>query len=185
MPSWSAPDRGTDSSTAPPSAGTPPTSSSSGWRGRSRASALPPRGRRSAARCISIASHGFERGGFMGALLRNRILMFAALAIVLCGPAYAEDGRITGVVRDATGAALPGATVTITNEATGATQSVVAGSDGSYSVSVPPGVYSVSVSLRGCSRQGRREVRVTDAGSTAADFGLEAGREEEVTVTAM
>src|SRR5688500_1555480 len=122
----------------------------------------------------------------MRALLRSRVLLFAALAMVVSGaPAFAEDGRITGVVRDATGAALPGATVTITNEATGATQSVVAGSDGSYSVSVPPGVYSVSVSLRGFSRQSRREVRVTDAGSTAADFGLEAGREEEVTVTAM
>ena len=120
------------------------------------------------------------------ALLRTRVLLFAALAMIVCAvPAHAEDGRITGVVRDATGAALPGATVTVTNDATGAVQTAVAGSDGSYSVTVPPGVYSVSVSLRGFTRQSRREVRVADAGSASADFGLEAGREEEVTVTAM
>ena len=122
----------------------------------------------------------------MQSLWRTRFLILAALAIVLCGAtARADDGRLTGVVRDATGAALPGATVTVTNDATGASQSVVSGADGSYSVTVPQGVYSVAVSIRGFSRQSRREVRVGDGATASADFGLEAGREEEVTVTAM
>ena len=54
--------------------------------------------------------------------LRSRFVMFAALLVVLgVAPAYSQDARLGGVVRDTTGAAVPGATVTITNQATGAT----------------------------------------------------------------
>ena len=119
--------------------------------------------------------------------LRHRFLTAVALAVVAYGvPAYAQppDGRIAGVVRDATGAALPGATVTITNQATNATQTVTTSAEGSYSVSLPPGAYSVTVSMRGFGRQTRRDVKL-DAGAATADFALEARREEEVTVTAM
>ncbi|MBI2074014.1 MAG: hypothetical protein HYT81_13445 [Gemmatimonadetes bacterium] len=51
-----------------------------------------------------------------------RFLSFAALAAVLYGvPAHAQvtGGRITGAVRDARGDAVRGATVTVTNQATG------------------------------------------------------------------
>jgi hypothetical protein len=71
----------------------------------------------------------------------------AALSVVcgMTGTALAqEDGRISGVVRDASGAGLPGATVTVTNQATNASQAVTAGADGRYSVSVPPGTYAVA-----------------------------------------
>src|SRR5688572_19032699 len=121
----------------------------------------------------------------MGAL-RSRFLMFVALAVVLCGvPAYSQEGRISGVVRDTTGAAVPGVSITITNQATGATQTVTSSADGSYSVTVPRGVYSVSVSLRGFGRQTRRDVELGGGGAPTADFALEPRAEEEVTVTAM
>ena len=59
------------------------------------------------------------------------------------------------------------------------------GPDGSFSVSVPPGVYTVTVALRGFGRQTRKDLKV-DAGATLpSEFALEAQREEEVTVTAM
>ena len=41
-------------------------------------------------------------------------------------------GRLSGSVLDSTGAALPGATITITNENTNQTQSTVAGENGGY-----------------------------------------------------
>jgi iron complex outermembrane receptor protein len=110
------------------------------------------------------------------------VALFAVLAAV---PAYSQDGRISGVVRDTTGAAVPGVTVTITNQATGATQTVTSAADGTYSVAVPPGLYSVTVSLRGFGRQTRRDVELGAGGSPAADFALEPRAEEEVTVTAM
>ncbi|HEY7510750.1 MAG TPA: TonB-dependent receptor [Vicinamibacteria bacterium] len=115
---------------------------------------------------------------------------FLAVALTLAGfalPAGAQgtDGRITGVVRDVTGAAISGASVTVTNQATSAVQTVTAGADGTYSVSVAPGVYAVSASYRGFGRQTQAEVKVESGGSATSDFALEAGREEEVTVTAM
>src|SRR5215467_3409761 len=120
------------------------------------------------------------------ASLRNAVLAIGALVAVLSGPAAAQPaGRLAGVVRDATGAALPGATVTITNAATGASQSVTTATDGTYSAAVAPGVYTVSASLRGFGKQSKTEVKVEGAAGPGADFTLEPQREEEVTVTAM
>jgi iron complex outermembrane recepter protein len=120
--------------------------------------------------------------------LRHRYPLLVALAAVLCGgPALAQstDGSVTGVVRDPTGAALPGATITLTNGATNATHNATSGTDGSYSASVPAGTYTVTVSLRGFGSQTRKEVKVAAGASATVDFSLEAGRHEEVTVTAM
>jgi iron complex outermembrane recepter protein len=122
------------------------------------------------------------RGGTMNSL-RARLLTLsvALLAVLAAGAAHAQDVAVAGIVRDSTGAALPGATVTITNQATGATQSAVTGTDGGFSVMMPPGPYTIAVSMRGFTRQTRRDV----AAGSPAEFTLEAGREEEVTVTAM
>src|SRR5438874_1525196 len=118
----------------------------------------------------------------------NRFLMSVALTVLWCAaPAYSQPstGRLSGVVRDATGAAVPGATVTITNASTNATQTVTSAADGSYSVNVPPGAYTVTVSLRGFARQTRKELKVDGGAAVAADFALEPQLQEEVTVTAM
>jgi iron complex outermembrane receptor protein len=119
--------------------------------------------------------------------LRHRFLSLVALAVALVlGPAalsHAADGRLAGVVRDAQGGAIPGATVLITNQATHATQTVVTATDGSYSATVPAGAYSVSVSLKGFGKQ-TKTVEVAASGGSA-DFALEPRASEEVTVTAM
>ena len=118
--------------------------------------------------------------------LRSRFLMIVAFAAVLYGaPAYAQDGQLRGVVRDATGAAVPGASVTVTNQATGATQTVPSAADGSFSVSLAPGTYSVTVALRGFGRQTKRDLKVDASASAAVEFSLEPQLQEEVTVTAM
>ena len=118
--------------------------------------------------------------------LRNQFLMTVALAAVLYGaPAYTQDGRLSGVVRDTTGAGVPGATVTITNQATSATQVVTSGGDGSFSVTLAPGTYTVTASLRGFGRQTRRDVKLDTATPATVEFALEPQLQEEVTVTAM
>jgi iron complex outermembrane receptor protein len=114
--------------------------------------------------------------------------MFALLVAVVYGaPAYSQstEGRISGVVRDASGAAVPGATLTITNQATGAAQTVTSGSDGSFAASLLPATYSVGVSLKGFGTQTQKDLKLAAGATLTADFSLQTRREEEVTVTAM
>src|SRR5437899_1226098 len=84
--------------------------------------------------------------------VRNRFLMFVAMTAVLQGmPAYSQSsGQINGMVRDATAAGIPGATVTATNQATSLSRSTTTTNDGSFSISgLTPGAYTVSASLVG------------------------------------
>lgn len=117
---------------------------------------------------------------------KPRRLCAIVAVFVLCSlPALAQEGRITGTVKDPTGAAVPGATITITNQATGATQTTTSGPNGTYSAAVAPGTYSASASLKGFAKQTRRGLSVSAGASVTVDFALETRIEEAVTVTAM
>lgn len=60
------------------------------------------------------------------------------------------SGDIAGTVTDPTGAAIPGATVTVTNAGTGVTQTVKTGPAGDYRVGLlPPGQYKVQIAASG------------------------------------
>src|SRR5438105_4971997 len=80
----------------------------------------------------------------------GRLRLAAATALLATTPAFAQStGQVTGVVKDSTGAALPGATVTVTG-ADGAKHEASTSPDGSYTVSgLPPGNYSVSAAQVG------------------------------------
>jgi iron complex outermembrane receptor protein len=111
------------------------------------------------------------------------VVSIALLAMMCSAAAWAQGGRITGTVRDATGAAVPGATITATNEATAASQTTTTAVDGTYSLAVAPGTYSVSAVLLGF----RRVAEVVEVGAGAAvqrDFSLQAALSEDVVVTA-
>jgi iron complex outermembrane receptor protein len=110
-----------------------------------------------------------------------------ALALALCAlPALAQStGKISGTVRDASGAPVPGATVTVTNQATNATQTATSSADGAFALSVPPGVYSVTVSLKGFGRQTHKDLKLETGITLTSNFSLQTQREEEITVTAM
>ena len=60
--------------------------------------------------------------------------------------AQTVNGVIAGTVTDPSGASVPGATITLANVGTGASQSTTTDSDGSYRFSlVPPGAYTIDV----------------------------------------
>ena len=64
--------------------------------------------------------------------------------------AQLSQGTILGVVKDSSGAAVPGANVTVTDADTSETRSAVTGDDGSYRVpALQPGHYSVKVEKAG------------------------------------
>jgi hypothetical protein len=75
---------------------------------------------------------------------RFSLALVASLAFLGAARAQSVDAVVRGVVTDPTGAALPGATVTLTNVDTGLTRSATADRSGSYRVPpVPAGVYDV------------------------------------------
>lgn len=120
---------------------------------------------------------------------RIRLLAFAALAAVLyVVPVHAQvqTGRITGVVRDVRGDAVPGATVTVTNQTTGASRTATTATDGTYTVSgLAPGVYTVSAWVPGSRRVTQTDVQVAADAAVSLDFLLPPVLLEEITVTAM
>ena len=85
----------------------------------------------------------------------KRRLLAATLGAVLAwyAPAGAqtlESAQIRGIVYDETKAALPGATVTLTNAATGFTRTVITNADGAYTFAqVPSGTYTMHAELSG------------------------------------
>lgn len=119
---------------------------------------------------------------------RKRLALSVAALVVLSGLsayAQAQEGRLSGVVRDASGAGVPGATVTITRAGGDVAQTAVSGADGGWSVSLAPGEYTVTVTLKGFARQTRRGVELGAGAAATADFTLETRLEEEITVTAL
>jgi len=114
---------------------------------------------------------------------------FAALAAVLSvAPAQAQvsSGRIAGSVRGSGGDAVRGATVTATNQATGASRATVTAADGSYAIAgLATGAYTVVASLPGQRRASQRDVQVAAGATVTVDLTLQPLVLEEITVTAM
>jgi len=111
-----------------------------------------------------------------------------AATTILLAPAFARaqtnTGFIAGVVKDASGGVLPGASVKIVNEASSGTD-LIAQQDGSFrSEPVVVGTYRVSASLDGFETVERR-VTVSAGQTQVADFTLGPARfSQSVVVTA-
>jgi hypothetical protein len=111
-----------------------------------------------------------------------------ATAVFTAQAAQAQiTGTIAGTVHDASGAVLPGATVTVRGpRLQRESASATSAENGSYRVPlIPPGVYEVTVGLSGFTSQTRRNVEVAINQQTTLDFTLAlGGREEAVEVEA-
>jgi hypothetical protein len=94
-------------------------------------------------------------------------------------------GSLVGNVTDGTGAAIPGATVTITHRETGASRDMVTDSTGAYRfTTVQPGTYTLTVQLTGFRTFTRTDIPVTINNVSRADAGLQVGQlTESVTVS--
>jgi hypothetical protein len=85
--------------------------------------------------------------------LRSKsVYIVAAFALTLCavGLSQSTAGSIDGILTDQSGAALPNATVTVTNESTGAVRVVVTNAAGVYSLpNLSPGNYRAVITATG------------------------------------
>ncbi|MBB5055964.1 hypothetical protein HDF16_000633 [Granulicella aggregans] len=78
------------------------------------------------------------------------LLLAASCLLPNLAGAQTVDGAVTGQVTDASGAAIPGATVTVTNTATGVSTPVQTNKDGIYSARfLPIGQYKISTTATG------------------------------------
>ncbi len=108
----------------------------------------------------------------------RRLLLPALLLVAMAGTAGAQvTGSIAGTIRDASGAVLPGATVTVKGPALqreSATATTTA--EGTYRIPlVPPGVYEVTVELAGFTTQTRKNIEVAINQLSTVDVTLALG----------
>src|SRR5690242_17011441 len=106
--------------------------------------------------------------------------------LMLAGSLLAQsNGTIKGVVKDPTGAILPGVQVTLTNKATQTTQTAVTSELGSYVFpALPPGQYSLSFELAGFKKLTRESLTLNVTEIVNIDVSMEIGAiASEVTVS--
>ena len=117
-------------------------------------------------------------------------MCLAAIAFVAAAssPARAQvaAGEITGLVKDQAGAAVPGATVTVTDVATNRQRLVVTSVDGVYTAaSLLPGEYRIAVELSGFKQVRREGIRLATGEKARIDVTLAVGDvSEQLTVVA-
>jgi hypothetical protein len=116
-------------------------------------------------------------------------ILASLFAISLCfcvgGIAQVTTGSILGTVHDASGAVVPGATVTITETGKGTTSVKQTDTEGSYDVPfLIPGTYNVSVEMTGFKRSVSNNIVLDIDQKASVDFSLEpGGTSETVQVT--
>jgi len=115
----------------------------------------------------------------------RRLGMTTALLLLTFGLSRSAFAGVTasilGTVKDASGAVIPGATITATNTDTHIAQAVSTNGDGSYAFpALPPGKYELSINLKGFKafKQTGIVLNVNDA--ITVDATLQIGQADEV-----
>ena len=122
-------------------------------------------------------------------LARGKPLSSALVLVLLCaGAAFAQvgSGTLTGIVRDQSGAGIPGVTVAITDVDTNRQRIAVSTAEGVYAATgLPPGRYRIDIELSGFKALTRDGIRVTTGDITRIDVEMAIGAiADRVIVTA-
>jgi hypothetical protein len=106
------------------------------------------------------------------------VLAVALIATVTHATSWAQviTSTVYGSVADQSGAAIPGATVTLNDERTGATINSSTNSSGEFTIgSLQPGIYSVQIDAEGFRSVRQAQVILTSGARTRLSFVLELG----------
>jgi hypothetical protein len=118
--------------------------------------------------------------------VRSFVCLLASLAISSVSM-YAQtvSGTIQGNVEDSSGAAVPNAQITITNQDTGVVRNASSTADGVYNVpSLLPGKYIVEARAAGFNPAQVKDVQLSVGSDTRVDLKLQVGQvTQQVTVT--
>src|SRR6266540_356554 len=144
--------------------------------------------RNSGANVPTLTRMSLATGGINVKLFRAVLGIFV-LVLVTHGTASAQaiaGSQLSGVVRDASGGAIPGAEITVTKTDTGAIRTVFTGADGAYALpNLPVGPYQLKVVLQGFTTYIRDGIVLQVSTNPEINVTLALGQvSEQVTVTA-
>ncbi|MBA2303169.1 MAG: carboxypeptidase regulatory-like domain-containing protein, partial [Acidobacteria bacterium] len=112
-----------------------------------------------------------------------RVTRFVLLFTLLWGGsvlAQSASASLTGLVKDTSGAILPGATITARNVATNEVRTTVSNTEGLYRLtSLPRGTYEVKAEVQGFKTVSQSDVLLTVGDTVRADFELSVGQLSE------
>jgi hypothetical protein len=117
-------------------------------------------------------------------VLMFSVLLAALLLVLSCptgsyGQAASTSGRLEGVVLDSAGAAVPGATVVVTNKQTAVVTTLKTDEDGRFvALYLPPGIYEVSIQKDGFKKHVLQDTAVTVGTATVLHPRLTVGQVE-------
>ena len=99
------------------------------------------------------------------------------LSFCLClAQAQVSTGTVVGTIRDASGGAIVGVRVSVTETSKGTVQTTATDQNGDYNVQfLIPGVYRVQAEANGFKRQSSSDVTVEVNGKPRLDFVLQVG----------
>ena len=113
------------------------------------------------------------------------LFLFAILIAAVAAPAQESRATLNGHVQDVGQAAIPQASITVRNTATGVVTTVKSGGEGDYTVPfLVPGPYTVTAEMPGFKQDVRNNVELHVGDKLTVDFNLAIGAVSEVvTVT--
>ena len=121
---------------------------------------------------------------------KSAMLSFVLLTVLHATTALAQTrataADLTGVIRDQTGAVLPGATIVATNTETNVARETTSQADGRFTLpALPPGTYRVQVTMPGFVSETRQALTLALGSLVDLDSSLKvAGTAEAITVSA-
>jgi len=105
-------------------------------------------------------------------LVLTLLLLFAGLSA-----GQSSNASVTGFVQDASGAFVPGATVTATNTQTGVTATTISNESGSYTIpALLPGTYKLTATLPGFQTHTINDVPLGSGVTVRYNFKLDVGQ---------
>src|SRR5438876_839104 len=113
------------------------------------------------------------------------IVVLIALGTTSLAFAQTATATIVGVVKDTSGALIPGVSITIKHTETGQTRTAISSDSGSYNVPLlPVGAYEVSTMMPGFKQQVRSGINLVVGQQAVIDITLEVGgTAEQITVS--
>src|SRR5437867_9502344 len=135
---------------------------------------------------MSLSTLSRRRGGIPKMLWLIPLLGVLLLCFSLVAMAQSGRGAITGVVKDSSGAIVPGAEIQIVEKTTGVATQATTTDAGVYRAPyMPPGTYKLTASLTGFKSAVADNIQILLGQTVTVDFSLEVGQvSEQVTVTA-